>query len=168
MEQLLSNKRKYASIIINSNNLFWVACFFTVFRMSHLSITMQKLAICFAKLITWLNILKQNSFAFSLIQTHSAWFTSYMLFMLLLCLQAKGLCGECRFNCCQGSCGEWCVEACRASCDCRSPSMTGCLDAICPQRRVCRKYISFWHFSITSLICGREIFIKIACQLSEG
>ena len=94
----------------------------------------------------------------------------YILYVvvMLLCLQAKGLCGECRFNCCQGSCGEWCVEACRASCDCRSPSMTGCLDAICPQRRVCRKYISFWHFSITSLICGREIFIKIACQLSEG
>ena len=71
-----------------------------------------------------------------------------MLYMLLLCLQAKGLCGECRFNCCQGSCGEWCVEACRASCDCRSPSMTGCLDAICPQRRVCMKYIilAFSHY----------------------
>ena len=34
---------------------------------------MQKLAICFAKSITWLNILKQNLFAFSLLQTHSAW-----------------------------------------------------------------------------------------------
>lgn len=56
--------------------------------------------------------------------------------LLTVWLQAKGLCGECRFNCCQGSCGEWCLEACRASCDCRSPSMTGCLDALCPQRRV--------------------------------
>jgi len=74
----------------------------------------------------------------------AAWFAiaigAYSLIIVLIlvirqCALAKGLCGECRFNCCQGSCGEWCLEACRASCDCRSPSMTGCLDALCPQRR---------------------------------
>ena len=132
-------QRKYASIIINSNNLFLSCLFVNSFQDVTPVNNNAKISISFAKLITWLNILQRNSVAFPLIQTHSAWFTSYMLIMLLLCLQAKGLCGECRFNCCQGSCGEWCVEACRASCDCRSPSMTGCLDAICPQRRVCRK-----------------------------
>ncbi|XP_067930438.1 keratin-associated protein 5-4-like [Watersipora subatra] len=57
------------------------------------------------------------------------------ILMIRQCVLAKGLCGECRFNCCQGSCGQWCVEACHASCDCKSPTVTGCLDAICPQRR---------------------------------
>ncbi|KAF6039289.1 ALDOA [Bugula neritina] len=58
-----------------------------------------------------------------------------LILVIRQCVLAKGLCGECRFNCCEGSFSQWCFESCQASCDCKSPSVTGCLDAVCPQRQ---------------------------------
>jgi len=62
-------------------------------------------------------------------------FVIALILIIRQCVLSKGVCGECRFNCCEGSCNQWCIEACQASCDCKSPSVTGCLDAVCPQRR---------------------------------